>query len=435
MRKGSLSLQIILCASLLAPFVLAHQEQEYELDLSEFEKKPYHVGGFFELEPILFGLDQNAAFHRLNFFEQDEGGVTEQVSLGIRLEGSYQKGLFSAFARAESFLRHDYLGWNTQIDLLEGYVTLKPNLSFALDVGKKVTKWGTGYARNPVSFVDRPKDPLDPQEALEGFYLLKADIIKSFDGPLKTLAFTPVVLPVTEGVNLAFGKPNHVNFASKLYLLLWDTDVDLLFFTGESRTTRYGLDFARNVRSNLEVHGELAWITESAKELVDTQGSVSVKESDVLSTLLGVRFLTPTQLTLIAEYFHNGTGASKDEFQSFLGFVERAYENLLVSGSSELLEKAQSLRGTFAEANPMRDYMYFRASQKEPFGLLYFTPGLISIINLQDRSFLLMPELQYSPITNLVLRFRAAFLVGDRNTEFGEKRNDYKLELRVRYFF
>jgi hypothetical protein len=34
-----------------------------------------------------------------------------------------------------------------------------------LDAGKKVVKWGKGYAWNPVAFVDRPKNPEDPEEA------------------------------------------------------------------------------------------------------------------------------------------------------------------------------------------------------------------------------------------------------------------------------
>ena len=40
-----------------------------------------------------------------------------------------------------------------------------------------------------------------------------------------------------------------------------------------------------------------------------------------------------------------------------------------------------------------------------------------------------------SPRTNLELRLRGAALVGERRTEYGEKQNDYRLELRVRYYF
>jgi len=83
----------------------------------------------------------------------------------------------------------------------------------------------------------------------------------------------------------------------------------------------------------------------------------------------------------------------------------------------------------------MRSYFYARASQKEPFDILYFTPALTTIVNVEDRSFVVIPELIYSPVTNLELRFRAAALVGEPRTEYGEKQNDYRLELRVRYYF
>ena len=53
----------------------------------------------------------------------------------------------------------------------------------------------------------------------------------------------------------------------------------------------------------------------------------------------------------------------------------------------------------------------------------------------RDQSFLLMPEVQYNPLTNLILRFRSGFLVGDAGTEYGEKRNDFRIELRARFFF
>jgi hypothetical protein len=83
----------------------------------------------------------------------------------------------------------------------------------------------------------------------------------------------------------------------------------------------------------------------------------------------------------------------------------------------------------------MQNYVYLRASQKEPFNILYFTPAVTTIVNVDDQSFVVIPELTYSPVTNLELRFRAVALVGERRTEYGEKPNDYRLELRVRYYF
>ena len=83
----------------------------------------------------------------------------------------------------------------------------------------------------------------------------------------------------------------------------------------------------------------------------------------------------------------------------------------------------------------MRDYIYLRASRKEPFDILYFTPSATVILNVNDKSFSLSPELLYTGITNLELRLKASFLSGQCLSEYGEKQNDYKAELRARYYF
>ena len=46
---------------------------EYSFDLSEFEKRPFHIGGYVELRPVLYGLDRDASLHKLRFYRYDEG--------------------------------------------------------------------------------------------------------------------------------------------------------------------------------------------------------------------------------------------------------------------------------------------------------------------------------------------------------------------------
>ena len=75
------------------------------------------------------------------------------------------------------------------------------------------------------------------------------------------------------------------------------------------------------------------------------------------------------------------------------------------------------------------------ASQKEPFDILYFTPAVTAIFNLDDHSYSLAPELAYTGITNLDLRLRFLAIQGARLTDFGEKQNDRRIELRMRYYF
>ncbi|MBM4333403.1 MAG: hypothetical protein FJ117_19655 [Deltaproteobacteria bacterium] len=410
--------------------------EEYKFELSEIEKKPYHLGGYGEFRPVLSGLDPNAALYKLKFYNRDEGRTIEEYNFRLQLEGSYEYGIARIFGRVNGDLSHTYQGWSDETSLYEGFLSLKPSNSFTLDMGKKTLKWGKGYAWNPVAFIDRPKDPDEPDLALEGFWVLSADWIRSFSGPLKTISFTPVFLPVLTHVNDNFGTTEKANVAAKLYLLLYDTDIDFIVFTGGSRTSRYGIDFSRNLTSNFEIHGEFAYIEEFQKRYIDSNGNILSSTSDTVSYLLGVRYLSQRETTYILEYYRNGTGFTKDEFQDFYQFVGRAYNSYLTTGSDALLGRALNLsQGNYGRPNPMRDYLYLRISQKEPFDILYFTPSLTTIVNLNDSSFSIAPEVAYTGITNLELRLKATFLIGGEETEFGEKPNDYRIELRARYYF
>jgi hypothetical protein len=143
---------------------------------------------------------------------------------------------------------------------------------------------------------------------MEGVYALSADYTKSFAGPLKTLSFTPVLQPVYDHVNAEFGRKNYVNAAGKLYLLWYDTDIELMVLTGGSRTTRFGADFSRNLSVNWEIHGEIAYIKDVQNSLLDPSGRVSTVEYDATSYLLGIRYLTARDTTFILEYYRNGAG-------------------------------------------------------------------------------------------------------------------------------
>ena len=74
-------------------------------------------------------------------------------------------------------------------------------------------------------------------------------------------------------------------------------------------------------------------------------------------------------------------------------------------------------------------------SQKDPFDILYWTPAVTAIVNAEDRSYSALAEIAYTGITNLEMRLKGTVLAGDRLSEFGEKQNDFRLELMARYYF
>jgi hypothetical protein len=414
-------------------------EEKFTFELSEIEKKPYHVGGYLEFRPNLFGLDKNASLYRLNLFDKDVGNTIMQYNGRLWIDANVQKGMAGFYLQMNTnYTQSDVVTATSQTKPYQAYLSLKPTSSLTVDTGKKTSKWGKGYAWNPAAFVDRPKDPDDPELALEGYEILSADYIKSFSaGSLKTFSFTPVLVPAYGDINDDFGQPDHLNVAAKAYFLLYDTDIDFMALSGGSKTVRYGFDFSRNIGTNLEVHGEFALITRFQKTLVDPNGNTTSREFNAVNYVLGLRYLSKQNTTYIFEYYHQGTGFSPREMSDFFSFADKGYNTFLRTGDTRALGKADSLaKGNYGRFTPETEYLYLRVSQQEPFDILYFTPAVTWIYNISDRSFQVTPELLYTPITNLELRLRTGFLVaGQRNSEFGEKQNDWRAELRVRYYF
>jgi hypothetical protein len=416
--------------------VVAQAEEQFSFDPAETEKKAYHIGGYVEFKPILFGLDHDAAFYKLRFYNAEQGNTLMEWNGKVQLEGSYEKGIFRLYAKTNTDLKSTYAGNSERSLFYEAYGSMKPSSSLKTDVGKKAMKWGKGYAWSPVAFLDRQKDPDDPELAQEGYIVTSADYIKSFDGPLKTVSFTPVLLPAYRHVNDESWQTDHLNVAGRLYLLLYDTDIDFIFLARGSKTERFGVDFSRNITTNFEIHGEFAYIRDHQKTVLDANGKSRQIKNDVQSYLFGVRHLTSFDLTTIIEYYHNGTGYGADEMKNYYAYINRGYNDYLTTGSAAALVNAQKMAETgFGRFSLMEDYLYVRLSQKEPFNILYVTPALTWMMNLNDGSYSLTPEILYTGITNLELRLRTGFIIGARNTEFGEKQNDYRIELRAGYYF
>lgn len=59
----------------------------------------------------------------------------------------------------------------------------------------------------------------------------------------------------------------------------------------------------------------------------------------------------------------------------------------------------------------------------------------MSIFSVGDGNLVVIAEFTYSPMTTLELRFRTPVLLGKKGTEYGEKQNDYRVEIRIRYHF
>jgi len=422
-------------------YLMAEDKSSDTLDLDfeipEVETKPYSFNAQFEISETIKELDEDSLLFHQRYPNGKDDGTLYQTEFDLKVEGSYQISIVKLYARLNGdFYYNKEEDWVNDSRTEEAYVSLLPAPSITLDAGKKVLKWGKGYAWNPAAFFSRSKDIEDPDTTLEGYYVVTGDLIKSMDGVLKTIALTPVVLPVSSNINDEWGTEREVVWGGKLYLFAFDTDLDIMFLSGEEVEERFGVDFSKNISTNFEIHGEAAIILDYVKYITDQQGNLAEKKYDSKSYLLGIRYLTSHDTTYIFEYFRNGQGYTSDEMKDYFTLIEDGYQEYINIGSMAKLSKSREYGSQFYNKQTvMEDYLYLKVSQKEPFDILYFTPSVTCLYNINDKSGSIMPQITYTPITNLELELRATFLLGKNYTEFGEKLNDYKIYAAVKYYF
>jgi len=410
-------------------------EDSFDFKLEEFEKKPLQWGGYIEGKLEHFSLNTESSLYLLTIPEKDRSSL-DRATGTLQLKGNYSFAKNSLHWLLMGSANADQEEYDDWADIYETYLRLRPTETFTVEAGKQTYKWGTGYAWNPAAFLNRRKDPNDPGEDLEGFISLESTWVHSFGSTVDSMAASLSILPVWEGVNEDFGRRDNVNLAAKIYLLVKDIDVDLIYFTGNSRSTRYGLDFSSNLTTNFAIHGEFSHIPDSNRIVLTEDGSLSPETRSATSYLLGLRYLSEQNITSIIEYYHNGQGYSEEEMNRY---YQLAYDTHGVTEpelAAELLAKAFTVsRSGYGAFQSGKNYGYARVTWKEPFDIVYFTPGITTIVNIDDKSWTITPEFLYTGFTNWELRLRASLLAGGRFSEYGEKSTESKIELRARYFF
>lgn len=427
-------LRSALAGSLLACSMAPAMAADYSFDLSEIETQPYEINGFIEGKLEHHFLRSDAALYPLSY---GTGGLRTHLTRGTgsaELNGKYKRGAMTTYGRASVNAFSDALRTETVGTVMEAGLRISPSEGLTFDLGKQVQRWGKGYAWNPVAFFERPKDPNDPSASREGFVMARADWVRSLGGPSVTaVGVEPVLLPVSADFNSDFGAARELNPGARLYLLVADTDVDLLWAAKGSKPERLGVDFSRNLGSQLEIHGEWARALNMTRHFLRADGQVGAVQANVDSWLLGARYITMSEVTWIAEYYRNGGGYDDQQLGAYYALLQAAYSPGAVPAQRAL---ASSLaQAGYGRSNPGRDYAYLRVSAKDAFGWLYLNPALTTIVNLQDKSWQLTPELTYTGWQNVELRGRVVWLHGHALSEFGAKAARQRVELSLKLYF
>lgn len=399
---------------------------EFVFDVEQYERRTWELGGHVEGTAEYLRANRKSAVYHLNFPDKNEKAF-ERYQGNLEVSGLYRFESFSLHSLLNARYRDDIFETRSDIQLFELYAAGAPTLRTEGEIGNRALRWGTGYAFNPTAFLERPKDPIDPDLSREGFIIAGSEYIRSFSGSVQALSLSGIILPVTGDINNDFGPENGINLALRSYFLYRDTDIYVMVRHGDSRPTALGTAFSRNLADNFEIHGELAWFdNREIRVALDADDVPVTRKADPIDLLAGLRYLSVAETTWIVEYYRNGAGYTGSEMRRMA---------TLARGSRLFPRLDRDTRSELGAPQPMRDYLYVRAMHNEPFDRLYTRAGATLMINLQDGSASIIPEIAYTGFTNLELRGRIAILTGGRNSDFGERLNRWRTEIRGRYFF
>ena len=423
-------------------FTAVAYAEEYSFDVDEYEEKSYEFNGNIRLNSIFIYNNRNSKLFILKYYnrERDDYSLMYYIRPELFLKYNYDKISFNCGGNLNLYNIDNE--WDNKETLYECNLNYSPE-NFSIDIGKKNLIWGKGYIWNPVSYAGRQKNVDDIDAALEGYYLLNLKWVKSFESCLSNIAINFVILPSYNKFNEDFdniytdyedlGYENNyyetTHFITKLYGLLFNTDIGFYLLLNHRNSNKAGIDFSKNLLTSWEIHFEYSYENRYTQYYMDESGAVENKTRQNNNFLAGTRYLTDNEITFILEYLHNSGGLTKDQSDIFYNQIEFSLNN----GTAVSYYKKNSLY--LNRQFVSKDYIYFKAIRPQPFDILYFTPSFYSVFNFTDRSQISTIEFKYTGITDFEFILKGSFLSGSSLTQYSEKVSRQKYNFQLRYYF
>lgn len=170
-----------------------------------------------------------------------------------------------------------YTDTSTQVRVKEAYTGLSAG-DFDFTLGRRMVRWGTGYAFTAAGVLDPPRDPTNPTDRLnlnEGRDMIKADYVHgphAFSLAWSTAALAPANSSLRDTT------------AFRYNVLVHGFDTSLIAGNDRGGDSFGAFTFTRVLGQAWELHGEAAWREQAA-------------------ALLGAKYTTSSGITFIGEFF------------------------------------------------------------------------------------------------------------------------------------
>ena len=381
-------------------------------------------------------------------FDSEVREIEDSLRLNLRADAQVAENA-SVLIRAEySFVPTDPANTN-QIILDEAFLDVELGDYFFLKTGKQRITWGTGFAWNPTDVINPRKNPLDPKRQKEGIASLKAV------GAIDFLSITGVVvpdIPIPDPFTGETRSPDAGNtaLAGRVDAFLFDFDWSLSSRAVKDKKPIFGADFSGILFDEVEFHGEVSARGGSEKFYIKggkLEARADFKPDDLFQPaqtkinkeeifpkfVIGGNYTAPTDTFILIDYYYNGEGYTKDEFNKYIAYLryyadEYEKDQNIISGflpGISFPKKDEMLRfgaGLFTPGGLRHNYLFLNITHPIEETVIVGGRALWGIDDLIDRgrlSAMFSPSIDYVEINNVTFSLGSNFFIGDKETEFG----------------
>ena len=315
-----------------------------------------------------------------------------------------------------------------------------------LTVGKKILKWGPGYAFNPTGVVEPQRSPSDPSDRLaqnEGRTLVS---LNAFSGKS---SLTLVYVNDAQYASRTFSWGTQ-DFAMRAYTFINGLDLSGVFHYRERDRPEVGTNWSYVFGENLEVHGEFLakkgssglyhqiLKTENVEQIFTVFPYVAFYDNSeriFYKLLVGAQYTFENNINVALEYYRTMEGLDKSEWNQWLKFVK--FQNEIQQGRvavpPDLMAPSRynllwALR-TLSPRGTMRDYLFGR----EYYSTDRWSFELIQLLNADDASVVLVSTVSYKISDYFSTYGRFTSFQGDADSEYGALFTSYSMNLGIRF--
>jgi hypothetical protein len=321
-----------------------------------------------------------------------------------------------------------------------------------IDAGRENIISGVAYGWNPTDYmlsasISANPDPRALREQRLGAYLVKASLFLDFG------QITALYSPKIDNVDTNTSSRQLYKISAKPFDTL---TTEVLFFHGSS--SRFTSEKRNSVGSNIEftltddlilhfegsaTKGSDMHTVESSK-LYGTGYYDYVQRKDKIYTkaILGMNYTLPDLHNVILEFYYNGEGYSRKEWDYYFSMLEKSkerydssvYETPPGSGFNPYYLYLNIANSTTQISRMSRYYLFLMLSKQNIFidNLEY---RFFSSLNLYDRSSLLNLNAEYSFVNNFKTGIIYSYYLGEDKSEFGLSPDLYSIMGYISAYF